>query len=261
LVVSDNNRQQILFPAHATIIHNPHGTANGCKVIHDQQVIYMLPGPPYECLPMFNEFVLPDIKQHFQQQSQMKRKWRLFGVSESQMEAKLEAALQNTGVTTGYRIDYPYLEFKITAPHNAVAPPWLSTLETIIKPYLLADPYEPASTLLKHKLATLSAPLLIIDHATGGHLHSMISDCKNYDKVCYTQKRGLDENEFLAVIELSGLLEHWLGLEQATKTNLTLTLRRDGKEEQITFDIPYRPLRVVKYATELAANQILNWLF
>lgn len=261
LSISENNRQQTLFPLDATIIHNQQGTANGCKVVYDSHVIYMLPGPPNECLPMFTDFVLPDIKRNVQQLQQFKRKWRLFSVSESEIATKLESVLQNTGVTTGYRIDYPYLEFKITTPHNHSTASWLDKLEATIQPHLLADPYEPASTLLRQKLATLPAPILIIDKATGGHLHSVISDRKNYDKVFYAQKRGLDESEFLAVIEISGLSEHWHGQDHATKTELTITMRRDGQEQQATYEISYRPVRVVKYASELVANQILKWLF
>jgi nicotinamide-nucleotide amidase len=261
LTISENNRQQTLFPGTATVIHNKNGTANGCKVIYDNHIIYMLPGPPNECLPMFSDFVLADIKQHIQQQHHFKRKWRLFSVSESEIAAKLEHVLLNTGVTTGYRIDYPYLEFKIIAPDSTGSEIWLEKLETMIKPYLLADSYEPASNLLRQKLATLAAPILIIDQATGGHLHAVISDRNNYQKIFYTQKTGLDESEFLAVIEVTGLLEHWLGLEQATKTGIAIVMRRDGHEQQVKLEIPYRPIRVVKYATELVANQILKWLF
>lgn len=261
LAISENNRQQTLFPATASIIHNNHGTANGCKIIRNDQIIYMLPGPPNECLPMFDEFVLSDIKQHYQQQHHFKRKWRLFSVSESEIATKLERVLQNTDVVTGYRIDYPYLEFKITAPNSTGTEIWLEQLEAAIKPHLLADPYEPASHILKEKLSELPSPILIIDQATGGHLHSVICDRRNYQKIIYTQKAGLNESEFYAVIEVNGLLEHWLGMEKATKTGIAITLRRNGNEEQVKIEIPYRPIRVVKYATELIANQILKWLF
>lgn len=46
------NHQQALFPKGATIITNPNGTAAGCAVQYREQFIFMLPGPPFECLPM-----------------------------------------------------------------------------------------------------------------------------------------------------------------------------------------------------------------
>ncbi|NNM59167.1 MAG: competence/damage-inducible protein A [Legionellales bacterium] len=260
LVVSENNRQQALFPDSATIFQNQNGTANACKIVSGENLLYLLPGPPNECLPLFDNQIFPDIQHLSPPQKQYKRKWRLFGVSESAISAELEAVLSDTTVTTGYRVDYPYLEFKISANHPPAPNEWLEKLEAIIQPHLLADAYEPASTLLKKKLARLSHPLLLIDSATGGYLYQTISNRDNYHQLVYTQRLGLDEENFLAVIEIHGLLEHWAGLDHTLKTQVEIQLRSKQQNEKVIIEIPYRPQRVLRYATEIIAKQILEWL-
>lgn len=260
LAISENNRQQTYFPSSATIFHNQNGTANGCKIITENNVLYMMPGPPNECLPMFNNQVLPDIREHCPPEQKYKRKWRLFGVSESAISAELEAALSDAAVTTGYRVDYPYLEFKITTNHSPSTYEWLAKLEAIIEPHLLADVYEPASIVLKKRLANLSRPLLIIDTATGGWLYQSISNRENYHQLVYTQRLGLDEKDFIGVVEIHGLLEHWKGLDHTKKTRLEMQFRNQYQTDKVVIDIPYRPQRVLRYATEVIAKQLLEWL-
>ena len=47
-----NNRRQALVPRGATVLANPHGTAPGLWIEHDDAVIALVPGPPREMKPM-----------------------------------------------------------------------------------------------------------------------------------------------------------------------------------------------------------------
>lgn len=261
LPLTENNRQQALFPEKAQIFPNINGTANGCRVNTKNMFIYLLPGPPMECLPMMLTHILPDIQAHFQPTPLFKKKWRLFGVSESEIATRLEAVLKEEPVTTGYRIDYPYLEFKITAQSEALNTPWLAALESEIHPYLLAAPHQSASELLKEALSGLPSPLLMIDEATGGELYQRLSDRKNYTQLVYTQKKGMPESGYFAVINIEGLAEYWAELDSVTETTLMLTFTQGEETMQKVLTIPYRPFRVLKYAAEIIANQLLIWLF
>ena len=66
LQLSNSNKQQCLFPINAELLPNPHGTALGAKINNGEKTLYMLPGPPRECLPMFNDFVLPELIKQYQ---------------------------------------------------------------------------------------------------------------------------------------------------------------------------------------------------
>jgi nicotinamide-nucleotide amidase len=49
------NRRQAMVPAGAVSLDNPNGTAPGLFIEHDNRVVVLLPGPPRELQPMFDE--------------------------------------------------------------------------------------------------------------------------------------------------------------------------------------------------------------
>lgn len=260
--ITENNRQQALFPEGVTVFTNHQGTANGASIKAKDKIFYLLPGPPNECLPLFEQSLLPHLAMHHQPSPCFRKKWRLFGVSESQVAEQLENLIQGSGFETGYRIDYPYLEFKIYSPQSLVNLEVLPELEHFLAPYFLVDPYIQASQLLAEKLITLSEPLLIIDEATDDELFQRIRTPLNRDKIIYSQK-PIEENshQYFAKIHLSGLSEYWHKEEDATETQLIIGYERPGYPTiERTFSFPYRPQRVIKYAAERAAAQLLEWL-
>ena len=73
----------------------------------------MLPGPPSECLPMLQTYVLPQLVTANYPQEIYRKKWMLANVSEGQIAEELDRLVAPYGVLTGYRIAKPLLEFKI----------------------------------------------------------------------------------------------------------------------------------------------------
>lgn len=64
MVFTENNLKQAMIPEGATVLPNPNGTAPGV-IIHcenNSKHIILLPGPPIELKPMFENFVVPFIK-------------------------------------------------------------------------------------------------------------------------------------------------------------------------------------------------------
>ncbi|HEY3137881.1 MAG TPA: competence/damage-inducible protein A [Blastocatellia bacterium] len=60
--MTPNNERQALIPHGATVLPNPNGTAPGIKIEQDGKLIVLLPGPPRENQPMFNDFVMSDLE-------------------------------------------------------------------------------------------------------------------------------------------------------------------------------------------------------
>ena len=55
-----NNIKQVMFPAdHCIILPNPRGTAPGCIMEKNGKAAILMPGPPWEMDPMFEEEVVP----------------------------------------------------------------------------------------------------------------------------------------------------------------------------------------------------------
>ncbi|MGE5415301.1 MAG: competence/damage-inducible protein A [Acidobacteriota bacterium] len=56
------NEKQAYFPPNATVLDNPRGSANGFMITEKNKTLILLPGPPREMEPMFNESVEPRLK-------------------------------------------------------------------------------------------------------------------------------------------------------------------------------------------------------
>lgn len=129
------NRQQALFPEKAIILPNDNGSAAGCFVEHQNKKIFMLPGPPAECLPMFEEFVLPKLLIDATDKI-IKLRWLLTNAIESEIAERVDKALKDYPVTTGYRASKPDLEVKIYAPVTMDLSVVRNIVDKIVAPFL-----------------------------------------------------------------------------------------------------------------------------
>ncbi len=86
-----NNEKQAYFPKGAKIFPNKLGTAPGAIIKKDDKTVVILPGPPFEMQPMFEEHVLVELKSMVRPDSQRMnaRVLKVFGISESAIEEVL----------------------------------------------------------------------------------------------------------------------------------------------------------------------------
>lgn len=92
-IPTENNKKQAYFPVNSIILPNEYGTAPGCIMEKDNKTIIVMPGPPREMKPMFNNFV----KLFLQKNSEdiLKSKViRIIGVGESKVENDLLDLIQ-----------------------------------------------------------------------------------------------------------------------------------------------------------------------
>lgn len=87
-VMTPNNRKQAMFPQGAVILPNANGTAPGCILEKDGKAVILLPGPPREMVPMFDESVMPYLLKH-SQGTLYSRTLRIYGMGESTVEDRL----------------------------------------------------------------------------------------------------------------------------------------------------------------------------
>jgi len=86
--MANNNTRQAYFPDGALILGNRRGTAPGCIIEENGKTVVMLPGPPSEMIPMFDEDVLPYLAKKTDYVI-VSRYIRLFGIGESSLEEML----------------------------------------------------------------------------------------------------------------------------------------------------------------------------
>ena len=91
--MTDNVLQQAWLPEGCTVFHNDWGTAPGCAFEADGVRVVMLPGPPYECLPMFDACAAPYLRA-LSAETLVSRQIHVFGLGESAIEARFRAEME-----------------------------------------------------------------------------------------------------------------------------------------------------------------------
>ena len=113
--MTQNNVKQACFPVDVMILPNNNGTAPGCIIEEGGKIIALLPGPPREMKPMFEESVATYL-QKFQQGVLVSKVLRVVGVGESKAAEMLEDILDNqTNPTVAPYAKDGEVTFRITA--------------------------------------------------------------------------------------------------------------------------------------------------
>lgn len=87
-VPTENNKKQAYFPKDAIILENNNGTAPGAILRKGKKTIIVLPGPPREMKPMFEENVKPYLK-NLTNEILVSKTLRFYGIGESSLEEEI----------------------------------------------------------------------------------------------------------------------------------------------------------------------------
>lgn len=113
-----SNIKQAYFPVDAVVLPNNNGTAPGCIIEENGKIVALLPGPPREMKPMFEEAVVPYL-QKFQEGVLVSKVLRVIGVGESSAEEMIEDILESqTNPTVAPYAKDGEMIFRITAKAN-----------------------------------------------------------------------------------------------------------------------------------------------
>lgn len=251
VAINQGNLQQCLFPASATLIPNPNGSAVGCCFKWQNKTFILLPGPPRECLPMVHQHVLPLLLQEKLSHKQI-IKWRVFGVAESEIGQVLEDALAFIDCATGYRLDTPYIEFKVKCTADLV-PIVKSIIDPILMPHIIASMEKKASDNLYDLILSKNKAITIIDDATGGALESLLVK-PGIKHLVHFHKQGETELNF----HLSGLDEYWNQEAIKGTSHLVIHYSNQTQEGAERHEIPYRSPLVLLYAVEWLSFRLFH---
>ena len=86
--MTENNLQQAYLPENCTIFTNDCGTAPGCAFEEGGKHVLMLPGPPTECMDMFEKQAKPYLEA-LGEGVILSRTLKIFGMGESKLESLL----------------------------------------------------------------------------------------------------------------------------------------------------------------------------
>lgn len=120
--VNEANKQQAMFPQTAQILKNEFGTANACYLRWNNKDIFMLPGPPREYWPLFENKVLPFLTQAQYFSKKKTYRFLTLGLIEGEISYEIDEIAEKYQILTGYRWCYPYLEIKLDIDEETIIP-------------------------------------------------------------------------------------------------------------------------------------------
>jgi nicotinamide-nucleotide amidase len=97
----ETNRRQALVPEGAEILPNPRGTAPGIWIEHGGTIFVLLPGPPPELEPMFDDYVHPRLEGRSEGERLYTLDIRVTGIGESSLDQLIAPSYKSfAGVET-----------------------------------------------------------------------------------------------------------------------------------------------------------------
>ena len=104
---TEENLKQAYFPREAIILKNRNGTAPGCIIEKAGKIYILLPGPPKELIPMFEDEVTPHLEK-FVDGFLYSKTLRFFGIGESDLVKRIKniIANQNNPTVAPYAKNY-----------------------------------------------------------------------------------------------------------------------------------------------------------
>ncbi|MGB9779358.1 competence/damage-inducible protein A [Caldanaerobacter sp.] len=184
---TENNFKQAFFPEGSRILPNRNGTAPGFILEKSGKIFVVLPGPPSELIPMFEEHVYPYLK-NFTKETIKSRVLKIFGIGESKVEEMVKPLLQGSNPTVAPLVGDGYVTLRITAKGlegnvNTMIKEVESKIREILGEYIYAVDDEDMEEVVVKLLQMKGLSLATAESCTGGLLAKKITDVPGASKV------------------------------------------------------------------------------
>jgi nicotinamide-nucleotide amidase len=189
---------ETFVPEGATVFLNQYGTAPGLAIKLDQNHfragqkaawLVMLPGPPRELRPMFDDSVVPLLKREFAGEIFVCRTLRSSGIGESRVQEMVEDELQplvKNGLDIGYCARPGAVDVRLTA-QGGTAAKTVGAAETIVRKILGANIFgaddEEMEQVIVRLLVARKRTLALAESCTGGLIAHRITNVPGASEV------------------------------------------------------------------------------
>ena len=181
--MTERNRKQAFVIDGAEVLPNPHGTAPGQALEIDGKLIFLLPGPPREIMPMVMEHVLPRVSAHFPLPVLRTFTFRIAGLGESEVDdrvAPIYTRFVNPETTILAAAGDITRQFRAIADREDEAQALLAALADPIRAELGDRIYSENGDSLEDTVVQLlsarGSTLAVAESCTGGALAARITD-------------------------------------------------------------------------------------
>ncbi len=181
-IPKSNMRQASVIPS-AEVMQNRIGTAPGWWIEKDEHIIVALPGPPAEMKLMWEESVLPRMREKVERATILSRTIKTFRLAEAKVEELVAplSRLSNPTLATYIHPDGVYLRITAKAATEEEALRIISSSEEEVRRALSAHIWGMDNDTLGHVVSRLlkarNLSLATMESSTDGYLCSAIADC------------------------------------------------------------------------------------
>lgn len=179
--MTPNNFKQADFPRDSIILKNPNGTAPGCIVEKDGKAAILLPGPPSELFPMFENEVMPYLEARSGSRL-FSREIRIFGMGESSVEYRLLDLMDAANPTVAPYAKTGEVTLRVTArcqneeEGQLLVQPVMEEIRRRIGDVVYSTDGVPLSGVCAALLEEKNVTLAVAESCTGGLLSSTLID-------------------------------------------------------------------------------------
>lgn len=182
-IPSPNNKKQAMFPrTGCTILPNPKGTAPGCILEKDGKAAVLMPGPPRELIPMFEDYVAPYLAKKSDHKL-YSRELRIFGMGEGQVEYTLLPLIDGqTNPTLATYAETGEVKLRITArcetmeEGERMLAPYIEKVHDLLGDVIYSDAGKTLPRCCHDLLIAQGKTLSCAESCTGGLLSSAFVD-------------------------------------------------------------------------------------
>lgn len=182
-IPSPNNKKQAMFPkTGCTILPNPKGTAPGCILEKDGKAAVLMPGPPRELIPMFENYVAPYLAKKSDHKL-YSRELRIFGMGEGQVEYTLLPLIDGqTNPTLATYAETGEVKLRITArcetmeEGERILAPYIEKVHALLGDVIYSDTGKTLPQCCHDLLIAQGKTLSCAESCTGGLLSSAFVD-------------------------------------------------------------------------------------
>ncbi len=181
-VMSENNRRQALILDGAEILPNPNGTAPGQWLEDEGGILVLLPGPPRELKPMFEEQCLPRLARIPSPYQYYTLSMRVAGLPESEVDQRIgpiyseEKRVATTILASPGEIQL-HLRARASTQEEArqIAEALGQKVEGELAPYVFTRKDEPIEHVVARLFREQGKTLAVAESCTGGLLAERIT--------------------------------------------------------------------------------------
>ena len=180
------------------VLYNPMGTAPGLIYEQSGKTLIMLPGPTHELQPMFEDQVLPFLKERgFTSKEDAYVQVRTCGVGESAVEQMMQPIIKkHEGLSVAYCVHYGLVDVRLSCRDGSLTTGQLKLIAQEMRKVLGEDfvcfGHCSLAQVVYHELRALDRRVAIAESCTGGSLAGAFTDISGVSDVfaggvvCYT---------------------------------------------------------------------------